>query len=125
MGNSTDKEVRRTIKSKARHASGCDRSSVTANPLRLPILFQQLVTKRKNLCRWKRQRFDSFWVKKGLGLDQFLLSSDKRTESFGQKTGVEWFLERLVDARSIKAHRVAVVWQQSDQNDLGEVGIFA
>ena len=125
MGSSTDQEVRRTIKATNRHALGCDRSSATANPLRVPIRFRQLVTKRKNLRRRKRQRFDSFWMKKGLGLDQFLLSSDKRAKSFGQKTGVEWFLERLVDARSIKAHRVAVVWQQSDQNDLGEVGIFA
>ena len=89
------------------------------------LCYPSVCYKTKKPLPQKRQRFDSFWVKKILVLDQFLLSSDKRAESFGQKTGVEWFLERLVDARSIKAHRVAVVWQQRDQDDLGKVSVLA
>ncbi len=58
-------------------------------------------------------------------LHKFLLGTDERPESFRQESGIEWLFERFVDTRTIKAHRVAVIGKQSDQDDLGEVGILA
>ncbi len=43
-------------------------------------------------------KVNSFWRRGDWWLDQFLLGSDERAESFSQKTGVKWFLKRLVDA---------------------------
>ena len=39
--------------------------------------------------------------------------------------GVKRLLERFVDTASIKAHRLAIIWQQRDQDNIGEVNILS
>ena len=55
------------------------------------------------------------------GLDQFFLRADQGSEPFGQQGGVEWLLERLVDARTIEARGGAVIRKQSNQDGIGEI----
>ena len=61
----------------------------------------------------------------GWSSNELLLGTDEGAKSFGQKRGVERFLERLVDARAIEAGGAAVVGQQGDQDHLGEVDVAA
>ena len=58
-------------------------------------------------------------------LHEFFLAADQRAETFSQETSVKGLLERFVDARAIKAERLAVIGQQGDQDDVGEVIVFA
>ncbi len=54
---------------------------------------------------------------------EFLLGTNQRSKSFGQQGGVEWLLERFVDAGPIKANRTAIVRKQGDQDCLREIAI--
>ena len=54
---------------------------------------------------------------------EFLLGTNQRSKSFGQQGGVEWLLERFVDAGPIKANRAAIVRKQGDQDCLREIAI--
>ena len=38
---------------------------------------------------------------------------------------IERFLERFVDAATIEAHWLSVIWKQCDENDIGEVDVLA
>ena len=38
---------------------------------------------------------------------------------------IERFLERFVDATAIEAHRLAIVWKQSDEDNVGEIDILS
>lgn len=64
-------------------------------------------------------------ILRGRWLHQFLLDADESTKSFGEQACIERLLERFVDAGTIKAHRVTIIWQQSNQDDLGEIRVLS
>ena len=59
------------------------------------------------------------------GLDQFFFGTHQGSQSFGQQVGVERLFERFVDTAAVKAHRLSVIGQQSDQDDITKVVVLA
>jgi hypothetical protein len=58
-------------------------------------------------------------------LYELFLVADQSSQAFGQQASVEWLLERFIDARTIKAHHIAIVWQQCNQDDFRKINVLS
>lgn|GEM_PF-3370814 len=56
-------------------------------------------------------------------LDELFASTDQGPEPFGQQGDVERFFKGFVNCGAVEAQHAAVVGQQGDEDDLGELGI--